>query len=221
MAHMQQYAARNQPLQSPSTNMAHYNGVIRRAMSSQITCVSIVCSTICSGADQRKHQCSALLADVRGPVTGGPHKGPVKRKIFPFYDVGKMRCNCSQCHDSNKTQHLQINVKVLLISRGMLIAYASTIYTHNRKTGFLNHFNVTCSIRISGGYLRLKELKSKLWNHRILNYIFVIKHVVRNNSVYNYKPKLEYDPELILAQTLTLSTSDRSCDHFTCRRHGF
>ena len=59
-------------------------------MASQITGVSIVCSTVCSGADQRKHQSFASLACVRGihqlPVAS-PHKSPVKRKIFPFDDV--------------------------------------------------------------------------------------------------------------------------------------
>ena len=59
-------------------------------MASQITDVSIVYSTVCSGADQRKHQSSALLAFVRGihrwPVNS-PHKGPVTRKMFPFDDV--------------------------------------------------------------------------------------------------------------------------------------
>ena len=33
---------------------------------SQITCLSIVYATVCSGADQRKHQSSAWLAFVRG-----------------------------------------------------------------------------------------------------------------------------------------------------------
>ena len=51
------------------------------AMASQITGVSIVCWTVWSGADQRKHQSSASLAFVRGihrwPVDS-PHKGPVK-----------------------------------------------------------------------------------------------------------------------------------------------
>ena len=41
-------------------------------------------------ADQRKHQSSASLAFVRGihrwPVNS-PHKWPVTRKMFPFYDV--------------------------------------------------------------------------------------------------------------------------------------
>ena len=61
-----------------------------RAMASQITGVSIVCSAVCSTADQRKHQRSASLAFVRGihrwPVDS-PHKGPVTRKMFPFDDV--------------------------------------------------------------------------------------------------------------------------------------
>ena len=60
------------------------------AMASQITGVPIVCSTVCSGADQRKHQCSASLAFVKGihrsPVDS-PHKGPVTRKMLPFDDV--------------------------------------------------------------------------------------------------------------------------------------
>ena len=36
------------------------------AMASQITGVSIVCSTVCWGADKKKHQSSASLAFVRG-----------------------------------------------------------------------------------------------------------------------------------------------------------
>ena len=60
------------------------------SMASLVTRVSAVCSTVCSGADQRKHQSSASLAFVRGihrwPVDP-PHKGPVTRKIFPFDDL--------------------------------------------------------------------------------------------------------------------------------------
>ena len=67
----------------------HYNGVIMSTMASQITSLTIVYLTVYSGADQR-HQISASLAFVRGihrwPVNS-PHKGPVTRKIFPFYDV--------------------------------------------------------------------------------------------------------------------------------------
>ena len=45
---------------------AHYSDVIMTAMASQITGVSIVYSTVCSGADEIKHQSSASLAFVRG-----------------------------------------------------------------------------------------------------------------------------------------------------------
>ena len=68
----------------------HYNDVIISAMASQITSLTIVYSTVYSGADQRKHQSSASLAFVRGihrwPVNS-PHKGPVTRKMFLFIDV--------------------------------------------------------------------------------------------------------------------------------------
>ena len=49
-----------------------YNDVIVSAMASQITGVSIVCSPVCSGADQRKHQSYASLAFVRGTTGGFP-----------------------------------------------------------------------------------------------------------------------------------------------------
>ena len=50
----------------------HYNDVIRSAMSSQITSVTIVYSTVYSGADQRKYQSSASMAFCEGnpSVTG-------------------------------------------------------------------------------------------------------------------------------------------------------
>ena len=66
----------------------HYNVVIMSAVASQITSLAIVYSTICSGADQRKHE--SYTAFVRGvhqwPVNS-PHKGPATRKMFPFDDV--------------------------------------------------------------------------------------------------------------------------------------
>ena len=67
------------------TLIQHYINVIMSMIASQITSVLIACSTVCSGADQRKHQSSASLAFVKGihrwPVNS-PHKGPVMRKMF-------------------------------------------------------------------------------------------------------------------------------------------
>ena len=50
-------------------SVIHYNDVIMRAMATQITGVSIVCSSVGSAADQRKHQSSASLAFVCGEFT--------------------------------------------------------------------------------------------------------------------------------------------------------
>ena len=68
----------------------HYNDVIMGAIASQITSLTIVYSTVYSGADQIKHQSSTSLAFVRGNHRGqvnSSHKGPVTRKMFPFDDV--------------------------------------------------------------------------------------------------------------------------------------
>ena len=68
----------------------HYDDVIMSAIASQITSITIVYSTVYSGADQRKHESSASLAFVRGIHRGpvnSPHKCPVTRKMFPFDDV--------------------------------------------------------------------------------------------------------------------------------------
>ena len=67
-----------------------YSDVIMGAMASQTTSLTVVYSTVYSGADQRKHQSSASLAFVRRihrwPVNSA-HKWPVTRKMFPFDDV--------------------------------------------------------------------------------------------------------------------------------------
>ena len=75
---------------SPSLLNEHYSDVIMSAIASQITSLTIVYSTVYSGADQRKHQWSPSLAFVRGiyrwPVNS-PHIGPVTRAMFQFDDV--------------------------------------------------------------------------------------------------------------------------------------
>ena len=82
----------------------HYDDVIMGAIASQITSLTIVYSTVYSGADQSKHQSSASLAFVwgihRGPLNS-PHKWPVTRKMFPFDDV-------IMCQWSNTERHMQI-----------------------------------------------------------------------------------------------------------------
>ena len=99
----------------------HWNDVIMNATASQITSLTIVYSTIYSGADKKKHQSSASLAFERGihrwPVNS-PHKWPVTRKMFPFNDVIMIcplylivlgRCGCDfNCVNFNHTLEIHI-----------------------------------------------------------------------------------------------------------------
>ena len=62
----------------------HYSDVMMSAVTFQITDVSVVCSTVCSGADQRK---LAFVREIDRWPSDSPHKGPVTRKIFPFGDL--------------------------------------------------------------------------------------------------------------------------------------
>ena len=71
----------NRSFRNPTSLQWRHNGT----MASQITGVSIVCSTVSSSADQRKYRSSTALAFVRGihrwPVNS-PHKGPVTLWCF-------------------------------------------------------------------------------------------------------------------------------------------
>ena len=73
----------------------HYGDFLMGTVASQITSLTIVYSTIYSGAGQRKHQSSASLAFVRGihrrPVNS-LHKWPATRKMFPFHDASSKSC---------------------------------------------------------------------------------------------------------------------------------
>ena len=76
--------------------LSHSNDVLMGPMASQITSLTIVCSSVYSGADQRKHKSSASLAFVRGIHRGpgiSPHKGSVTRKMFRFDDVIMFKVN--------------------------------------------------------------------------------------------------------------------------------
>ena len=78
------------------------------AIPSQITSLTIVCSNVYSGADQRKHQSSASLAFVRRihrwPVNS-PHNGPVTRKMFHL-----MTSSCGLWPDCIIYFHIQRDV---------------------------------------------------------------------------------------------------------------
>ena len=97
-------------------------------MASQITCVSIVCSTVSSGADQRKHQNSASLACVRGihqwPVDS-PQR-PVTQKMFPFDDV-IIACDMSS-NISILVKACDYNSTMVMKNRGASLWYYELIW---------------------------------------------------------------------------------------------
>ena len=95
-------------LEQDYRHLTLYRGVIMGIIASQITGVSIVCSTVCSDADQRKNQSSASLAFVWGihrwPVNS-PYKRPVTRKMVSFDDV-IMRTTFQMHFLTNKLRYL-------------------------------------------------------------------------------------------------------------------
>ena len=102
------------------------------AMAYQITGVSTACSTVCSSADQRKHQTSASLAFVSGihwwPVVSH-HKGPVTRKCFHLMTSSWQ----SAMHRSN---HSYEKTNTLLLCIVNMICFATVIgKNHTQSKG--------------------------------------------------------------------------------------
>ena len=87
------------------TSNIHYSDVIMRAMVSQITSLTIVYSTVYSGADQRKHQDSTSLAFVQGihrwPVNS-PHKWP------EIFSIWWSHHECNDIHFIFSTLHVPV-----------------------------------------------------------------------------------------------------------------
>ena len=99
---------------SSPTSCYHCNDVMISAVASQITSLTIVYSTVYSGADQREHQGSASLVFVQGIhgwPANSPHKRPVTRKMFPFDNVSitmPQRHVCILYHYSELRWHRQL-----------------------------------------------------------------------------------------------------------------
>ena len=142
-------------------------------MASQITGASVVYSTVFSGADQTKHQCSASLAFVRGihrwPVNF-PHKGPVTWKMIPFGDVIMMGCTlllwlyiCS--YDANtyfwiQLMHVLIKIATKVRYRGLFLKLNRATHATKQSPSFCSrymviHYRVCLQIYSVCGHLNL------------------------------------------------------------------
>ena len=104
-----------------SGTMLHFNDVIMSPMVFEITRVSIVCSAVCSEADQRQHQSSASPAFARvthrWPVNS-PHKGSVTGKMLPFDDIIMQRSTAAMmshtAYYASYISHYRRNTKYIL-----------------------------------------------------------------------------------------------------------
>ena len=97
----------------------HYGDVIISAVASQITCVWMVCSTICSGADQRKHQSSVSLAFAREI-----HQWPVNSGWIPFARASSAE-NVSIWR--RRHERMPVNTILMYLKQHLLL----TLYTNS------------------------------------------------------------------------------------------
>ena len=102
------------------------------AMAPHITRLTIVYSSVYSGADQNKHKRSASLDFLRGihrwPVNS-PHKGPVTWKMFSFDDVIiKVKSKQQPVCQTEKTGYKQAIFIYLGIFRHVFNGYGEPIF---------------------------------------------------------------------------------------------
>ena len=120
--------------------ICHYSDVIMSSLTSQITSVSIVYSTVNSGADQRKLQSSASLAFVRAI-----HRWPWASNavMFPFDDVimWKTTMWTRKLQLKHKTMHhiRNRNTQETIINRH----FANPLVWDRDKTLILNGYGLT------------------------------------------------------------------------------
>ena len=162
-------------------------------IASQITSLTIVYSTVHSGADQSKHQSSASLAFVwenfprywpfvreihRWPVNF-PHKWPVTRKIFPLDDVimgwrfdvpvtARWVDGITQCMNSKAALRLTSGSFNIWISSSVLVrklfCKVSEILANNQREVYMRLPSFSSSMITSAKGLGFTRKSSSFWS---------------------------------------------------------
>ena len=144
--------------------LLHYSDVIMSTMASQVTSLTIVYTTVYSGADQRKHQSSASLAFVRGIhwwLVNSPHKWPVTRKNVSIWWRHHENLHLTSCHPFVREGYFKVNSQIMFSiknkkERGHTVQWCSTVkirvlsqckYLFSRYTDF--HYNDKMIMTIS------------------------------------------------------------------------
>ena len=192
-------------------------------VASQISSLTIIYSTVHSGADQRKHQSSASLAFVRGihrsPVNS-PHKWPVTQKMFPFDDVIMCLSHTNLLHTclgwrfSKCGYHTLRDVPIIMAFCGSVTLVKNTFKTSLSSDYFnLNRF-IACN------YLTL-------WTKSVLKYwinIVVNMWYIWNIVFFQFRFRLDafaYDSWSLDSKQDPLSTCclwshDNGCRCYMC-----
>ena len=134
------------------TVVLHYSDVIMSAMTSQITGVSIVCSLVGSGADQRKHQSSASLhglCEGNPPVTDGlPSQRASKaenvsiwlRHNVTFLHAAVVTCICSPYNcPACRTTLVATRFRVAVICPIIQVPHCIRVFFYFVWFVFINH----------------------------------------------------------------------------------
>ena len=114
------------------------------AMASGIISLTIVSTTVYSGADQRKHQSTVSLAFVRRiHQDRWMHKKPVTRKMSPFDDVIMLYDIYEICHYAIHSMsdaysfgyYIDIHTYIHSLTSGVTIWLQMPLYTHTKMGG--------------------------------------------------------------------------------------
>ena len=119
------------PALSLVKHVYHYSDVVMDVIVAKMTGVSIGCSTVCSGADQRKRQ-STGPCEGNSPVSGEfPHKGRVTQKMFLFDDVIMTWAKSVITDSCNSYATTRLSNRDWNTSRNINIADFDQCYMHN------------------------------------------------------------------------------------------
>ena len=154
----------------------HNSDVILSTMASQITRVSIVYSTVCTDANERKHQSSASLAFV------GAHKGPIRWKMFLLIMSSCGRLTWNQLplnmHKCDNTVHTHLQCHIMNIW-----AVYNTMHNKHAKIGYISW---PC-IPFYNGHRRLKTHPSfeiaKVYRYQIRLKFHILRYCNRSIHV--------------------------------------
>ena len=158
-------------------------------MAPQITSVSIVYSTVCWGADQRKHQSSASLAFVRGihrwPVNS-PRNGPVTRKMFPFIIGDALPHLVTYLGPSKMAYNLQTTLLMYIIERKISYFW----YRYEMK------FFPRIQLKIRYRWLQIRK-GSVMWHFFVLFGVYsqgrrLLYHMYFKRFLINISPLIQY-----------------------------